>query len=256
MSPARPAAPHHARRRWRRTAVGATLLATTLAGAGASGAVSQLSASRTPLEVFVHPLHGGAWSAHTAAGAWDMDGAAAPTVASSRDGELEVAQRTLTGDVEVSQGTLFGHFISVDLTTSIGAPAAAGRPAIWVGTGGQIAVWYRSSAGHLEVASQASAGGAWTDVDVTAMTGGTLLRGDPAVLPGGTAPGAGYAVTATGGLLSFRTTSAGGTWMASDPTDGMSFPQLTGPVSAFRAPGMPAAISRCLSAASCFPSPR
>jgi hypothetical protein len=241
VSPARPAAPHHARRRWRRTAVGATLLATTLAGAGASGAVSHLSASRTPLEVFVHPLHGGAWSAHAAAGAWDLNGATAPTVASSRDGELVVAQRTLTGDVEVSQGTLFGHFTSVDLTTSVGAPAAAGRPAIWVGTGGQIAVWYRSSAGHLEVASQTSAGGAWTDVDVTAVTGGTLLRGDPAVLPGSTAPGAGYAVTATGGLLSFRTTSAGRTWMASDPTDGMWFPQLTGRVSGFRAPGMPAA---------------
>jgi hypothetical protein len=242
VSPARPALTQPPwRRSWLRVAVGATVLVTTLVGAGASGAVSGPRAPEAPFEVFVHPLHGGGWSAHAAAGAWDLDGAVAPSVAASKHGELVIAQRTLTGDVEVSEGTLFGHFTSVDLTTSLDLPGAVGRPSVWVGTSGEVAVWYRSRSRHLEVASQTSAGGAWTGDDVTALTGGSLLSGDPAVLAGGTFPGIGYAVTATGGVESFATTGPLASWVASDLTDGLSFPPLEGPVSVFRAPGMPAA---------------
>ena len=217
------------------------LLLTTLAGSGASGAVTPHGAPPVPFEVFVHPTHGGAWSAHAAVGALDRAGPVAPSVASSRNGEIVIVQRTLTGGVEVSEGTLFGHFTSADLTSSFDAPDAVGRPAVWVGTGGQIAVWYRTTSGHLEVASQATRGRAWTGADVTALTGSEILGGDPSVLSGGTFPGVGYAVTASGGLASFGTTGAGESWVAADPTNGLSFPQLAGPVSVFRAPGLPQA---------------
>lgn len=194
-----------------------------------------------PYEVFVHPAHGGAWSAHVAVGTTDLQGAAAPSVTSSKNGELVIVQRTLSGHVEVAEGTLFGHFTSVDLTSSVAAPLAVGRATVWAGSHGQTAVWYRTSSGHLEVVSQAVQGGAWTTTDVTALTGGELLGGDPTVPAGGSDPGVGYAVTAMGGLASFRPAGASGAWVQSDLTNGLSFPQLVGPVSVFRAPGMPPA---------------
>jgi hypothetical protein len=228
------------RRHWRSVASCGVLVFTMLVGAGAGASVQHAPPS-VPFEVFVHPAHGGAWSAHVAVGAKDLQGAAAPSVTSSKNGELAIVQRTLAGHVEVSEGTLFGHFTSVDLASSVAAPTAVGRAAVWMGSHGQTAVWYRTSAGHLEVASQAVQGGAWRTADVTALTGGARLSSDPTVPVGASFPGVGYAVTSKGAVASFRPAGAGGAWVQSDPANGLSFPQLVGAVSVFRAPGMPPA---------------
>ena len=213
-----------------------------LAGAGASAASVHHGAPPVPFELFVHPAHGGAWSAHAAVGAIDRQGGAvAPTVGSSSGGELVIAQRTSAGDVVVSEGTLFGRFTSVDLATSIGTPSGVGRPSLWVGRGGHLAVWYRTGSGHLVVASQTVREGAWTAQDVTALTGGSPIGGDVTVRPGGGFPGVGYAVTNSGGVTSFSATGTGGAWVQSDPTNGVSIPGLEGSVGVWHAPGMPQA---------------
>ena len=229
--------PHTRRRRWRVVAACGVSLLSLLASAGASGAVAHRGAAPVPLELFVHPTHRGAWSAHAAVGVTAQQGSAAPTIAAS-GGELVIAQRAADGDVLVAEGSLFGHFVSVDLA-SLGAPAGVDRPAVWTGSAGRVAVWYRTSSGHLVVATQLVRGGAWTAEDVTASTGGKPIGGDVTVLAGGRFPGVGFAVTVDDGVASFDMTSGG--WVQSDPTSGLSFAGLVGPVSVFRAPGMPQA---------------
>ncbi len=195
-----------------------------------------LAFTPVPLGLFVHPGHGGGWTSRPIA--VDLLSASAPSLASG-GGTIVLAQRAADGDVSVSEGTLGGGFSTTDLTATAGAPAAAGRPAVWMGPHGAVSIWYRSSTGDLVVASSASPGTPWAVTDVTATTTGLGLAGDPALVASGGRLGvAAYAVSVTGTIVEVTdTTGKPGGWVEADPTDGLAFPPLVGSLDVQRAPG-------------------
>jgi CHAP domain len=223
--------------RWRRALLASCCVLGALLVPAVAGASVRLSTPGTGLVLFVHPLHGGGWSSHPIDGAVAA-GTGAPSVAATKGGEVVLAQRSSTGDVTVAEGSLFGAYLTVDLTSTLGAPAAAGRPVAFGGPGGAASVWYRTTTGDLEVVSQTSPGGTWTATDATQAVVGAPLGGDPTVVAQGTSPVA-YAVTATGTVVEYVPPSAATpVWTAVDPTSGLLFPPLVGGLSVFAAPGV------------------
>jgi hypothetical protein len=206
-----------------------------LSGVVPAGAAGKTTPGPPPrLILFVRAPHGG-WSAHPLTGV--RAGVGAPSVA-ARGGEVLLAQRSQGGDVTVSAGSIAGAFTSTDLTSTLGAPVAAGRPVVFVGGDGAATVWYRTTTGSLEFATQRAGGAAWMLTDVTAATGSPALAGDPTVLAQGTTEVA-YAVTALGGVEEFEPPAVTGVaWSAIDPTQGLVFPQLAGSLVVLHVPGM------------------
>lgn len=197
------------------------------------------AAPLTRLELFVHPAHGGGWSSHPIDGA--VAGAGATSVAASKGGMVLLAQRTSTGDVSVSEGSVHGGFTSVDVTATLGVPSALGRPEAFVAATGAASVWYRTSLGDLEVVTQRWRGGPWTATDVTTSIGGAPLGGNPTVVADG-AGATGYAVTDDGAVAAFSSPTDGSpVWIESDPTGGLSYPSLTGDVAVLQSPDPTAA---------------
>lgn len=191
------------------------------------------------LELFVHPARGGGWSSRPLSNV--SAGAGTPSVAASRGGRILIAQRTSAGDVTVSEGSVAGSFATRDLTQSLAAPSALGRPFAFLSTIGAASVWYRTSLGDLEVLTQAEPTGAWTATDVSSSVGSSTIAGDPTVVASGTTE-VGYAVTPLGTVERFSPpTRASATWVASDPTDGLTYTALTGNVAALSSPDDPAA---------------
>lgn len=228
--------------RWHRAIVALFLVAVALVALPSAGAASSgASAAATGLELFVHPGLGGGWSSHAIAGV--TAGASTPSVAGSKSGTVLIAQRSASGDVTVAEGSMFGAFSSMDLSSALSAPLAAGRPTAWISAGGAGSVWYRSALGDLIVASQALQGGAWTVTDVTTSIGAPSLAGDPTVVAVGATGVAAYAITALGTIARFAPpTTAMPVWTEDDPTNGLSIaPPLTGNLAVFRAPDLPQA---------------
>lgn len=192
------------------------------------------------LEVFVHPLHGGTWTSHRLHGIGAV-GTPAPSAASTPSGSLVVVQRTASGDVIVASGPAAGAMSFVDLASTAGAPPATGRPQVTVAPSGALSVWYRTASGDLESATAASLGASWSLVDVTVATSTGTLGADPTVATSGSSTSA-YAITGTGTLVRFSPpASPAGSWTATDPTGGLSYPALVGPVGVLNAPGDPRA---------------
>jgi hypothetical protein len=189
--------------------------------------------------LFVHPAHGGAWSSHLIEGV--TVGVGVPSIAASKGGMLLVAQRTATGDVTVSEGSLYGTYTSMDATATLGAPVALGQPEAFVSATGGASVWYRTSLGDLEVLTQPWRGASWFATDVTTTIGGTPLSGDPTVLASGSGA-VGYAVTQDGAVAAFRPPAPGSpVWLQSDPTDGLAYSPVTGSVAVLQSPDASAA---------------
>ena len=210
----------------------------------AAGAAATRDAPTAPLglELFVHPAHGGGWSSHAISGA--TAGVGAPAVAASKGGMVLIAERTGAGDVTVAEGSVSGPFTTVDLA-SLGAPTATGRPTAWVGPSGASSVWYRTSLGDLEVATQTARGREWTTTDVTTVTGGMPIAGNPTVVPAGATGMAGFAVTEGGGIAEFAPPTTGTlTWSQTDPTNGLAMPTgpLTGSVAVLHPAGLSAGV--------------
>ncbi len=190
------------------------------------------------LELFVHPAHGGGWSARPID--VRLAGTAAPSVAAGR-GLLALGGVGPTGDVSVSVGTLSGTFTTADLGAVAGAPPAAGRPAVWVSAQGLVEVWYRTATGDLEVATR-TIGGAWSALDVTAVVHAPSLAGDPAVIASGPTTATAYAVASAGEVVSFADPAGTPTgWSATTQTSGSAAPALSGTVDVLAAPGAPGA---------------
>lgn len=230
--------------RWHGIVVAASVGAVALAAILPTGLAVAARRAATPggLELFVHPAHGGGWSSHLVAGA--TAGAGTPSVATSRGGMVLIAQRTATGDVTVAEGSMFGAFSSVDLTSAHGAPTATGRPTAWVSASGAASVWYRTSLGDLEVATQPARGAAWTTTDVTISIGGSALAGDPTVVSSGTSSEVAYATTVSGTIARFSPPTVSiPLWRQTDPTGGLPLSQpLVGRVAVLRAPDLPQAV--------------
>jgi hypothetical protein len=207
-------------------------------GAGPPGsavaAVSRRAAPATGLELFVHPAHGGGWSSHLVEGV--TAGVGTPSITASRAGMVLIAQRTATGDVTVSEGSLYGAYTTADATASLGAPAALGQPQAFVSPTGAASVWYRTSLGDLEVLSQPWRGAQWVATDVTTTIGGTPLGGDPTVVADATSA-VGYAVTQDGAVAAYTPPGSGSSvWLQSDPTNGLAYSPVTGSVVALQSP--------------------
>jgi hypothetical protein len=216
------------------------LLVTVLsAGALARGGDSGAASKPVALDLFVHPGHGGGWTSHV------VDGVAAgigPPSLVAIGGEVVLAEQGTNDDVVVAEGSLFGAFVADDLTATIAAPQAAGPPVASRTASGAIWLWYRTTSGDLELAVQASKGAPWSLTDVTSITGGPELAGDPFIVGSGSQTPTAYAVVTGGivdGFVPPRTRS--GSWVQGDPTGGLGYPALTGNVAVFRAPGAPAA---------------
>jgi hypothetical protein len=207
----------------------------TFVGAGASGATTK----PVGLDLFVHPGHGGGWTSHVIAGVAAGD---TPPSIVALGGEIALAEQATNGDVVVAEGTLFGHFVTHDLSATVAAPQAAGAPVASKTASGAIWVWYRTTTGDLEVAVQSSKGARWSLTDVTSITGGPELIADPFIAGAGTRTPTAYAVVDGGVVDAFvppRTRSA--SWVQGDPTGGLAYPALSGNVAVFQAPGAPAA---------------
>jgi hypothetical protein len=214
--------------------LGAAMVASAVSGVESAGA----TLPPRGLVMFIHPGTGGGWSSHALDG---VNAGSSPPSVASIGGELLLALRADDGDLSVAEGTLLGSFTSVDLTTTIAAPQAAGPPVVTT-SAGSISVWYRTTLGDLEVATQATTSAPWSLVDVTTLTGGPTLLGDPSVAKWGSASPTAYAVV-TGGIVEQFVPPQGalGAWQQSDPTSGLVYPALSGEVSVFEAPGAPAA---------------
>jgi hypothetical protein len=222
--------------------VAASLAAVTLVALPTVGGASRdASAPTVGLELFVHPGKGGGWSSHAIVGA--SAGASTPSVAGSKSGTVLLAERSKTGDVTVAEGSIFDAFTSVDLTSSLGAPTAAGRPIAWLSAAGVGSVWYRSALGDLVVASQTAPGGTWAVTDVSSSIGAPSLAGDPTVVAVGATGAAAYAITQLGTIARFAPpTTAMPVWTEVDPTSGVPIsPPLTGDLAVFQAPDLPQA---------------
>jgi hypothetical protein len=214
--------------------LGAAIAASALSAVGSAGATAEPSG----LVLFVHPGSGGGWSSHVLDGV--AAGASTPSIASI-GGEVVLAERADNGDVSVAEGTLLGPFTTVDLSATLLAPQAAGAPVVTTDAG-SVSVWYRTTLGDLEVATRATSTAQWTLVDVTTLTGGPTLLGDPYVDESSSAGPMAFAVV-TGGIVEQFVPPLGalGSWQQSDPTSGLIYPALTGDVSVFDAPGAPGA---------------
>jgi hypothetical protein len=187
----------------------------------------------------VHAAHGGGWSSHPIEGV--TAGAGAISVAATKGGMMYLAQRTATGDVTVSEGTVRGAYTSVDVTAAVGAPAALGRPDVFVDSTGAASVWYRTSLGDLEVLTQPRRDAPWTATDVTTSIGGTPLEGDPTVVADASSS-IGYAVTQDGAIAVFSPPGSGSpVWTEADPTGGLAYAPLAGGVAVLQSPDPTAA---------------
>jgi hypothetical protein len=187
----------------------------------------------------VHPAHGGGWSSHDVEGV--TVGVGTPSIAASKGGMVLIAQRTATGDVTVSEGSVYGAYTSVDTATTLGAPEALGQPAAFVSATGAASIWYRTSLGDLEVLTQTWRGAPWAATDVTTTIGGTPLSGDPTVVASGSSA-VGYAVTQNGAVAAFAPPAPGSpVWLQFDPTDGLAYSPITGSVAALQSPDASAA---------------
>lgn len=205
-----------------------------------AGATSTRAATKVAgLEVFVRSVHGVAWSARPLRGF--PSGMGTPSVASASNGSIVVAERASNGDLVVAEGPVGGVLVPTDLSQSLGVPDAAGHPAIAAAPGAGVSVWYRSVLGHLEVVSQDAVGAAWSAIDVTSSIGGPQLEGDPNVVTSRTAPAVGFAVAQGGSIVAFTAPTLSSPWSESDPTGGLAFEPMQGPLSVFVAPGAPAA---------------
>jgi CHAP domain len=191
------------------------------------------------LELFVHATHGGGWSSHLIEGA--PAGVGAISIAAAKGGLMYLAQRTVTGDVTVSEGSVRGAYTTMDVSATVGAPAALGRPDVLVDATGVTSVWYRTSLGDLEVLTQPRRDAPWTATDVTTSIGGTPLEGDPTVMAdAGSAVG--YAVTQDGAIAMFSPPANGSpVWTESDPTGGLAYAPLIGGVAVLQSPDPSAA---------------
>lgn len=182
----------------------------------------------------MHPAHGGGWSSHLLDGV--TAGGGAISVDASPGGMVLIAQRTSTGDVSASEGTVRGGFSTLDLTAALGVPRALGQPEAVVAATGAASVWYRTSLDDLEVVTQPRRGAAWSATDVTTSIGGTSLIGDPTVMAVGSAM-TGYALTQGGSVAAFSPPATGSpVWTESDPTGGVAYGPLTGGVAVLASP--------------------
>lgn len=218
-------------------AIAALLCASLVLGAAVGTGSAAATSTPVGLVMYVHPGSGGAWSSHVLAGI--AAGASPPAIASFGD-VVVLAERADNGDLVVAEGTLLGSFVSTDLSESLDAPLAAGTPVV-TASRGSFTVWYRTTTGDLEVATQPAAPGPWSVVDVSTLTGGPTLLGDPFVVRA--AQGATAYAVVTGGLVDEFVAPVGpsGSWQQSDPTDGLVYPSLSGDLAVFEAPGAPSA---------------
>ena len=204
-------------------AIGAPLVAAVASTVPPAGASTQVGT----VEVFMHPQHSGAWTAHRLAGV--VAGVGAPSVAATTGGDLVLAQRAIGGDVTEAVGAPTGRLTTTDLATAAGAPAAVGR--VVVDTSAGISVWYRTAVGDLEVVHRPAGGGGWLATDVSASAGAGPIAGDPTVVPARAGSPVAYAATAAGGIAAFSApTTPSGTWVESDPTGGLVTPPLAGSI--------------------------
>lgn len=183
---------------------------------------------------------GADWSSRTLRGV--VAGPSDPGVATLASGALVIAERTAADHVVVAVGTPASSFSSTDLTVVASAPLAAGRALVTTAPSGAITVWYLTAARHLEAVTEQPATSAWVATDVTAATSSEPLDGTPAVVQSGAGTVA-YAVTVSGTLVALASPVAPASqWTATDPTDGLTFPALTGSPTVIAAPSDPTAV--------------
>jgi hypothetical protein len=165
----------------------------------------------------------------------------AVSTSSTSQGVVVVAGRTTADHVELFTSTARARtWTAGDLTVQAKAPLATGSPSV-VLSGGQVQVYYRTTAGALEVVENGrKSADPWFASSLTALTAstdGARIAGGPSAIAGDGYPVTVYARATTGHLVSFTLTSTPShPWYYVDVTALSDGPSISGTPVAVPAP--------------------
>jgi hypothetical protein len=202
-------------------AVPLVLGAVTLVGPQApAGAVAVGTTGAMPLQEFANDDAGGRlWNSYdqtAIAEGPDITGRPSPLISGST---VSVFVRAAGGDLTefVNDGLNGRLWNAYDRTQTTGGPAIVGDPGALLLGPTETAVFAQASGGELvEFVNDGADGHSWNAYDLTQLTGGQTIAGDPAPLLVGSSIDV-FGRAANGDLIEFsRPAASGGTWTATD----------------------------------------
>jgi hypothetical protein len=144
---------------------------------------------------------------------------------------VHVESRSTNGDLVEFDNDGANHRLwnSYDLTQAAGGPTIGADPAVVLYQGTAVHIFAEAANGDLVQYTNDGAGGRlWNAYDLTELTSGPSIGGDPSPVIIGSSVDV-FARATSGDLVEFSNTTAGnGTWSVSDLTQSSGGPQLNG----------------------------